>query len=572
MHLWNRLLHFSALVVFALPIVVPSTIAADRTEGHAFATRSVSYAKHGMVAASHPLAVEAGLRILRQGGNAVDAAIGVNAALAFLEPVACGLGGDLFVLGWDVGERKYYGLNASGIAPAALDRTMIPATDAGTIPLHSPYSWTVPGVVDGWFALHERYGRLPMQKILAPAIALAREGAPVPQVIAAAWQRSTRIFADKPGFAEVFMPEGRAPREGEIFRNPHLARTLEGLASSGREAFYEGEIAKEIVAYSKSVNGFLSMEDLASQSSEWVEPMGTTYRGYEVLELPPNGQGLAALQMLNILEAYDLRALGRNSVDFWHLLIEAKKLAFADRARFYADPRMSEIPLARLASKDYARQRRALIDMQRAARTVEPGNPGLERGDTTYLAVADSEGRLVSLIQSNYTGFGSGYVIPSLGFGLQNRGALFSLQEGHPNELKPGKRPFHTIIPAFLTREGKPWCAFGVMGGATQPQAHAQVVINLVDFDMNIQEAGDAPRFVHSGSSQPTGTIMNDGGAVHFESGVPMEVLRDLQRRGHRLESRVGIFGGYQIVCRDPSTGVLSGATESRKDGLALGY
>jgi len=276
--------------------------------------------------------------------------------------------------------------------------------------------------------------------------------------------------------------------------------------------------------------------------------------------------------MLNILEAYDLRALGRNSVDFWHLLIEAKKLAFADRARFYADPRMSEIPLARLASKDYARQRRALIDMQRAARTVEPGNPGLERGDTTYLAVADSEGRLVSLIQSNYTGFGSGYVIPSLGFGLQNRGALFSLQEGHPNELKPGKRPFHTIIPAFLTREGKPWCAFGVMGGATQPQAHAQVVINLVDFDMNIQEAGDAPRFVHSGSSQPTGTIMNDGGAVHFESGVPMEVLRDLQRRGHRLESRVGIFGGYQIVCRDPSTGVLSGATESRKDGLALGY
>lgn len=562
----------AVLAVTSLMICGPCTTAADRTSGKTFATRSITYAQHGMVAAAHPLAAEVGVRILREGGNAVDAAIAVNAALAFLEPVSCGPGGDLFAIMWIAGEKKLVGLNASGRAPLALTADQVPALDDGTIPLYSPYAWSVPGAVDGWFTLHEKYGHLPMSQVLAPAIELASEGAPVPQIIAAAWARSARVFKDKPGFAEVFLPGGRAPREGELFKNPALARTLSLLAKDGRDAYYRGPIAKALVAFSREHGGFFALEDFAKHHSEWVDPVSTTYRGVEVWELPPNGQGIAALEMLNILELYDLASLGRDSVGFWHLLTEAKKLAFADRARYYADPAMAKVPVAALLSKEYARTRAKLIDRQRAARSVDAGNPNLEHGDTTYLAVGDAEGNLVSLIQSNYTGFGSGYVVPELGFGLQDRGALFSLEKGHPNALEPGKRPFHTIIPAFLTRDGVPWCAFGVMGGATQPQAHAQIVINLVDFGMNLQEAGDAPRFVHTGSSQPTGTTMTDGGLLHLESGIPPETIRELIRLGHRVEASVGIYGGYQAVCRDPLTGVLSGATESRKDGMALGY
>ena len=561
-----------ALLGVAVLLGAPSLRAADRPEGRAFATRSVSYARHGMVSAAHPLAVEVGVDILRRGGNAIDAAIAVNAALAFLEPVACGPGGDLFAMVWDARSKTLVGLNASGRAPRALSAEKVEPMADGTIPLFSPYAWTVPGAVDGWFALHRRFGVLPMAEVLAPAIRLAREGAPVPAVIAGAWERSARVFRSKPGFAEVFLPGGRAPREGEVFANPALARTLEMLAAGGRKAFYEGPIARTLVAFSDAQGGFFTLEDFAEHRSEWVQPISTTYRGVEVWELPPNGQGLAALEMLNILELFDVAGLGRESADFWHVMVEAKKLAFADRARYYADPAMADVPVEALLSKDYARRRRARIRMDRAARSVDPGHPGLEQGDTTYLAVGDSQGNLVSLIQSNYTGFGSGYVVPELGFGIQNRGALFNLESGHPNSLQPGKRPFHTIIPAFLSRRGKPWCAFGVMGGATQPQAHAQIVVNLVDFGMNLQEAGDAPRFVHSGSSQPTGTEMNDGGVVHLESGIGSEIIRDLIRRGHRIQPAVGLYGGYQAVCRDPRTGVLSGATESRKDGLSLGY
>ncbi len=556
----------AALTTAALP-------AADRPEGRSFATRSMTVARHGMVAAAHPLAVLIGVETLKKGGSAVDAAIAVNAALALLEPVSCGLGGDLFALVYDPATGKLVGLNGSGRAPKALRRELVPPAPDGTIPLHSPYAWTVPGCVDGWFELHQRFGRLPIGELLAPTIAYAREGVPVPQVIAGAWARAAHVFREKPGFAEVFLPGGRAPGEGELFRNPALARTLQLLADKGRKAFYQGEIAEQIVAFSRQHGGFLSLADLAEHRSQWVEPIATTYRGHTVWELPPNSQGPAALQMLNILENFDLRAMGRDNPDFWHVLVEAKKLAFADRARYYADPEFSRVPLDKLLAKDYAARQAAQIHMRRASLTDAAEDPRLAEGDTTFLVTADASGMMVALIQSNYTGFGSGYVIPSLGFGLQNRGALFSLQPGHANVLVPGKRPFHTIIPAFLGKEGKPLMAFGVMGGDMQPQGHVQIVVNIVDFGMNLQEAGDAPRFYHTGSSEPTGTVMRDGGRLSLESGVPTDVRQELVRRGHRLVGATGtVFGGYQAILRDPVTSVYFGASESRKDGLALGF
>jgi gamma-glutamyltranspeptidase/glutathione hydrolase len=547
--------------------------AGDRPEGLGLATRSVVHARHGMVAAAHPLAAQAGIDILKKGGNAVDAAIAVNAALGFLEPVACGIGGDLFVLVWDAKTRKLHALNGSGRAPAALTADRVPAEPDGTIPVYSPYAWTVPGAVRGWFDLHERFGRLPVKDLLAPAIAMAKEGEPVPQVIAGAWQRSVRLFRDKPGFAEVFLPGGRAPRQGEVFRNPALARAYELLAKEGADAFYKGAIAASIVAFSKKNGGHFEAADLASHRSEWVEPIGTTYRGVTLWEVPPSDQGLAALQMLNMLEGHDLAAMKRESADFWHLMVETKKIAYEDRARYYADPAFAKVPVKGLLAKDYASARAKLVDMARALPRVEAGSPALADGDTTYFAVADGDGNMVSMIQSNYTGFGSGYVVVDWGFGIQDRGALFSLKPDSPNRLEPGKRPFHTIIPAMLTRDGAAWVAFGVMGGDMQPQGHVQVVVNLVDFGMNLQEAGDAPRFYHTGSSEPTGTLMTTGGTLHLESGVSADVRRELGRRGHRIqEINPGAFGGYQAVARDPATGVLSGASESRKDGCALGY
>jgi gamma-glutamyltranspeptidase/glutathione hydrolase len=563
----------SLLALLPCLVIAMPTPAADRPEGRMDATRSVVYARHGMVAAAHPLAVDIGLDVLKAGGNAVDAAIAVNAALAFMEPCSCGLGGDLFALVWDPQSATLYGLNASGRSPLGITREAVPAEADGTIPLYSPWAWSVPGCVDGWFELHERFGRMPFPSLLKPAIRAARDGAPVPQVIAAAWQRAARIFADKPGFAKVFLVNGHPPAEGEVFANPALASTLETIAQGGRDAYYRGPIAERLASFSAEHGGLLTLADLAQHRSEWVEPISTTYRGTTVWELPPNGQGLAALEMLNILEAFDLRSLGRDSPQLWHLLVEAKKLAFADRARFYADPAFSKVPVELLLAKGYARRRAQMIDRTRAARLVVAGNPHLEHGDTTYLATADERGMMVSLIQSNYTGFGSGYVVPELGFGIQNRGALFSLEDGHPNVLEPGKRPFHTIIPAFLGEHDTPTTAFGVMGGAMQPQGHAQIVVNLVDFGMNLQEAGDAPRFCHSGSSQPTGTSMVDGGILLLESGVPDLVRRELLRLGHRLQEATGAsFGGYQAIRRDPETGVLAGATESRKDGCAAGY
>ena len=560
----------SLALVLAASLGAAGSAAAARGE----ATRSPVYGQHGMVCAAQPLAVQAGLEILKQGGSAVDAAIAVNACLGLMEPTANGMGGDLFAIVWDPRDGKLHGLNACGRSPLGLTADLVPPEPDGTIPLFSPYSWSVPGTVDGWAQLHEKFGKLPLAQVLAPAIRYAEEGFPLSPVIAGDWERGTRRFKDFPGFAEVFMPGGRAPREGEIFRNPALARTLRLVGEGGADAYYRGPIAEEIVRYSRANGGFFAPEDFARHTSEWCDPVSVNYRGYDVWELPPPGQGIAALQLLNILELYDLKAMGRGSPDFWHLLTEAKKLAYADRARYYADPQFAKVPVKQLLSKPYARERAAGIDMQHAALRDMPGDPvALSRPETTYLCAADDNGMMVSLIQSNYTGFGSGHVIPELGFGLQDRGNLFDLAPGKPNSLEPGKRPFHTIIPAFLTKDGKPLMAFGLMGGDMQPQGHAQVIVNLIDFGMNLQEAGDAIRFHHTGSSEPTGTSMTDGGVLHIEDGLPAVVLDELKRRGHILESEsVGAYGGYQAVWRDPVTGVYCGATEKRKDGCALGY
>ena len=555
-------------------LVMNGIVVQDTSAARGQATRSVVYGTQGMVCAAQPLAVQAGIDMLKQGGSAVDAAIATNACLGLMEPTANGLGGDLFAIVWDPGAKKLVGLNACGRSPLGLRAEQIPPEKDGTIPLYSPYSWSVPGCADGWFELHAKYGRLPLATVLAPAIRYAEQGFPLSPVIANDWGRSVPRFKDKPGFAEVFMPGGRAPAEGEIFRNPALAKTLRLIAEGGRKAYYEGPIAEAIVAYSQKNGGFFSKDDFAKHKSEWVAPVSTNYRGWDVWELPPPGQGIAALQILNLLEGYDLKAMGRESADFWHVMVEAKKIAYADRARYYADPDFAKVPVAELIAKPYATERAKRIDMARAATTDEPGDPRLSRRETTYLCAADGDGMMVSLIQSNYTGFGSGYVVPALGFGLQDRGNLFDLAPGKPNSYAPGKRPFHTIIPAFVTRDGAPLIAFGLMGGDMQPQGHAQVIVNLVDFGMNLQEAGDAIRYHHTGSAEPTGTPMEAGGGVlHVEDGLPESVLAELARRGHVIKPEsVGAYGGYQAIRRDPVTGVYSGATEKRKDGCAIGW
>jgi gamma-glutamyltranspeptidase/glutathione hydrolase len=543
----------------------------DRVTGRAFATRSEVVAKHAMAATSVPLATQAALQTLRAGGNAVDAAIAANAVQCLLEPTGCGVGGDLFAIVWDPVTKRLHGLNASGRSPAALLPEEFARRGLKRIPSRGPLPVTVPGCVDGWCELSARFGKLPLAQALAPAIAYAKEGAPVSELVAHSWEASVPLLSEYPGFREQMTIEGRAPRKGELWRNQNLARLLERIGREGRAGFYAGEAARAIAACVRDAGGFLSESDLAAHRSEWVEPVSTSYRGHEVWELPPPGQGIAALQMLNILEGFDLAALDFGSAAHVHAFVEAKKLAFEDRARFYADPGFAEIPVARLISKEYAAERRKLVG-ERAARTVAPGNPALDQGDTIYLATADADGMMVSLIQSNYRGMGSGLAPAGLGFVLHDRGELFDLEPGRPNSYAPGKRPFHTIIPAFLTRAGKPLMAFGVMGGATQPQGHVQIVCNLLDFGMNLQEAGDAPRILHEGSSEPTGERMQDGGEVCLESGYDWEVVRALLGQGHRVRYDRGNFGGYQAIWRDPESGVYFGASESRKDGQAAGY
>ncbi|MEZ5275831.1 MAG: gamma-glutamyltransferase [Opitutaceae bacterium] len=549
----------------------------DRITGKTFATRSEVVANQGMVATSQPLATQVGLSILQTGGSAVDAAIAANAALGLMEPTGCGIGGDLFAIVWDSGSKRLHGLNASGRSPSGLSLDQLKAEldrqGLKSIPPHGMLPISVPGAVDGWFELHHRFGRLPIDAVLQPVIRYAEEGFPVSEVIAHAWARNTAALVNQPGgFVETFTPNGRAPRTGEIFRNPGLARTFRLLGNEGRDVFYRGAIADQMDVFFRANDGFLRKTDFESHRSDWVQPVSVNYRGYDVFELPPNGQGIAALQMLNILEAYDLKAPGPNSPEVLHLMIEAKKLAFEDRARFYADPDFAEIPLQGLLSKAYAAERRALINPGRAARRIDAGNPALHNGDTIYLTTADAEGTMVSLIQSNYRGMGSGIVVPGLGFGFQDRGQLFSLQPDHPNAYAPGKRPFHTIIPAFVLKDGQPWLSFGVMGGGMQPQGHVQILVNMIDFGMNTQEAGDAPRWQHLGSSEPTDSLMTNGGYVELESGIPWETVRALENLGHDIRAGSGGFGGYQAILRNPATGVYHGASESRKDGQAAGY
>ncbi|KAB7780939.1 gamma-glutamyltransferase [Xanthomonas sp. LMG 12460] len=561
-------------LALALATSVPAQ-AADRITGQPFATRSEVIAPHAMAATSQPLATQIALETMREGGSAVDAAIAANAALGLMEPTGNGVGGDLFAIVWDPKTQKLYGYNGSGRSPKALTLAEFQRRGLKEIPATGPLPVSVPGAVDGWFALHERFGRRTMAQNLAPAIRYARDGHPVAETIAYYWDRSVPRLSQYPGFKEQFTIDGHAPRKGELWKNPNLADTLQQIADGGRDAFYKGPIARTIDAYFKANGGFLRYEDLASHHGEWVEPVSTNYRGYDVWELPPNSQGIAALQMLNILEGYDFSKIPFGSAEHVHLFTEAKKLAFADRARFYADPAFQPAPLARLISKDYAAQRRALISMDRALKEVQPGTPKqLEEGDTIYLTVADADGMMVSLIQSNYRGMGSGMAPPGLGFILQDRGEMFVLQKDHPNGYAPRKRPFQTIIPAFVTKDGKPWLSFGVMGGAMQPQGHVQILMNLIDFHMNLQEAGDAPRIQHDGSTEPTGqaTAMRDGGELNLETGFAYDTIRELMRKGHRVIFADGPYGGYQAIARDPDSGVYYGASESRKDGQAAGY
>lgn len=557
------------IIFFCLILLTQNTFAYDRITGKNFASRSRVMAKNGMAATSQPLATQAALDILKQGGNAIDAAIAANAVLALVEPTGCGLGGDLFAIVWNAKTKKLSGLNASGRSPKLLTRNIFINNEIDKIPPYGPLPVTVPGCVDGWFELHNKFGKLSMKKNLAPAIKYAKEGFPVTDLIAHYWQLSENRLSKYPGFKEQFTP---APKAGDIFKNPNLANTLKLIATKGRDAFYKGPIAETIDTYMKREGGYLRYEDLANHTSTWVQPVSTNYRGYDLWELPPNGQGIAAIQILNILEKYNLSEMGFGSPDHLHFFVEAKKLAFEDRAKFYADPEFNSIPVDELISKSYADKRHSLIKQDRAARSYPAGNPALEEGDTIYLTVADKEGNMISLIQSNYRGMGSGMAPDGLGFILQDRGELFTLEEKHFNSYEPEKRPFHTIIPAFVTKAGKPFMSFGVMGGATQPQMHAQILINMIDFGMNLQEAGDAPRILHRGSSQPTGEKMNDGGQVLLESGFSYESIRELSNRGHKVGWSIGPYGGYQAIQYNTETGVYLGASETRKDGHAAGY
>lgn len=580
-----RTLSMSFAFTCLLSVAASHAEAADRVTGKPFATRSEIYAPKAMAATSHPLATQIALQTMRDGGSAVDAAIAANAALGLMEPTGNGIGGDLFAIVWDPKTRKLHGYNGSGRSPKALTLDEFKRRGISDIPPHGPLPVSVPGTVDGWFALHGRFGKRTMAQNLAPTIRYARDGHPVHEVIAYYWGRSVPVLSKWPGFAEQFTVDGgtpdrrRAPRKGETWRNPNLANTLEKIANDGRDAFYKGEIARTIDAYFKASDGFLRYEDLAAHSGEWVEPVSTNYRGYDVWELPPNGQGISALQILNLLEPYDLKSYGFGSPEHVHLFIEAKKIAFADRAASYADPAFYDAPVERLISKAYAQERGKLLSMERAARSVEPGIiPELNEGDTIYMTTADADGMMVSLIQSNYRGMGSGMAPPGLGFIFQDRGEMFVLKgcdakPAHPNCYAPGKRPFQTIIPAFVTKDGKPWLSYGVMGGAMQPQGHVQILLNMIDFGMNLQEAGDAPRIQHDGSTEPTGqnTAMIDGGEVDLETGFPVETIRALMRKGHSVRFADGPYGGYQAIMVNPEGGYV-GASESRKDGQAAGY
>ena len=551
---------------------VSRTAGYDRPAANPHQSRSVVIARQGMVATSQPLAAQAGLDVLKAGGNAADAAIAANAVIGVTEPMSCGIGGDLFVIYWDARTQKLYGLNASGRSPYALNRSIFAKQELTEIPVSGPLSWSVPGCVDGWDELLRKFGTRQLSELLKPAIEYAEQGFPVSEIIGRSWKAAESLRA-WPDSARTFLPGGRAPEVGEIFRNPGLAASYRAIAAQGREAFYNGELARKIVEFSEKNGGYFSLRDFTDHRSEWIAPVSTNYRGYDVWELPPNGQGIAALEMLNLLEPHDVRALGPLSAEYLHLLIEAKKLAFADRAKFYTDSAFAKIPVDELIGKPYAARQQKRINLLRAATDVPAGDPLLAHGDTIYLTVVDKDRNCCSFIQSIYFGFGSQVVPGDVGFALQNRGALFALDENHPNRLEPHRRPFHTIIPGFVTKDGKPWLSFGVMGGDMQPQGHVQVLVNMIDFGMNVQEAGDAARIQHFGSQTPTGEpLAPGGGVIGVESGIPADTILALQALGHQVRRAPGSFGGYQAILIDDQHGVLHGGTDPRKDGCAVGY
>ena len=543
-------------------------ISYDRILGKDFATRSEVIATNGMAATSHPLATQTAIDVLKDGGNAIDAAIAANAVLGLVEPTGCGIGGDLFAIVWIEDDKKLYGLNSSG--PAAQDMTIkkLKAMGIDKIPPFGPLPVTVPGAVAGWTALHKRFGKKSFDELFTNAIYYADNGFPITEVVGYYLQLSSVRYKDYPNFKDVWMPNGDALKKGDIFVNKGLANTYKEIAKSYGESFYKGDIAKIISKFITEQGGFLSEDDLKNYQPEWITPVSSNYRGFDVWELPPNGQGIAALQILNILEQYDISNMGHNSAEYIHIFTEAKKLAYEDRAKYYADMNFADVPVKELISKEYALERNKLIDLKKAASTYDTGI--FENGDTIYMTVADNDGNMVSLIQSNYRGMGSGMVPPNLGFMLQDRGEMFNLDPKHRNSLEGGKRPFHTIIPAFITKDDKPFISFGLMGGGMQPQGHAQIVVNIVDFQMNLQEAGDAPRIRHFGSSEPTGETMINGGFLSLESGIDNQVRSELMKLGHNLKDEKGGYGGYQAIMR--VDGVYYGASESRKDGHASGY
>ena len=557
----NYFLVLSTLIIF-------NTNAYDRITGLEFASRSEVLSTNGMAATSHPLATQTALSVLQNGGNAIDAAIAANAVLGLVEPTGCGVGGDLFAIIWSADDAKLYGLNASGPSPQSISIDKIKNKGLDKIPPYGPLPVTVPGAVGGWTELHKKFGLLDFKFLFNDAINYAENGFPVSEVVAYYLNLSSNNFKDYPNFKETWMPNGSIPKKGDLFKNPYLAETYKKIAKSYGEDFYKGDIAKEISSFIIEQGGYLTFEDMEMYKPEWINPVSTNYRGYDVWELPPNGQGIAALQMLNILENFDIKKLGFGSAEYIHLFTETKKIVYEDRAKYYADLNFSNIPVSKLISKEYAKDRLNLIDLKNSSSSFNAGN--LEDGDTIYLTVADKFGNMVSLIQSNYRGMGSGMVPKNLGFMLQDRGEMFSLNKNHKNSLIGGKRPFHTIIPAFITKDNKPFVSFGLMGGAMQPQGHVQIVINLVDFEMNLQEAGDAPRIRHVGSSQPTGEIMTDGGYLSLEKGISSIEIEKLKKLGHKFQYDLGGFGGYQAIMI--KNDIYIGASDSRKDGQASGY
>jgi gamma-glutamyltranspeptidase / glutathione hydrolase len=550
----------------------------DRPAANIHSTRSVVMARQGMIATSQPLASAAGLRVMQEGGNAIDAAVAAAAVLAVVEPSMTGIGGDLFAIIYDAKTKTLKALNASGRSAYTATPAEYAKRNLERMPGAGVLTVTVPGVVEGWSELLSRHGTLPMSRIVAPAIEYAKNGYPVSEIISRQWKSGEKKLAADPITAATFLPGGRPPAAGEIFANPKLAATLELIGKGGRDAFYKGAIARAIAADMRKRGGLLAESDFAEHKADWVDPISTKYRGYDVYEMPPNTQGFAVLEMLNILEGFDVKSMGYQSPEYIHALVEAKRIAFADRAAYLADP--SFVPpsiLKTLISKEYAATRRREIHRERAAESYRPGMipgavpsarvsepdqnfTGLDRGDTIYMTAADGQGNFISLIQSLFSEFGSGIVAGDTGILLHNRGSGFNLLAGSPNQVGPHKRPLHTLIPAFVMKDGRPWVSFGVMGGDHQAQGHTQVLINLIDFGMNIQEAGEAARVTHGSNG------------VYVESALPEPVRAALIQRGHKVSQVVGAYGGYQGIMVDPRTNVLMGGSDVRKDGLAIGW